>query len=126
MSVTVTRVDHVERMLFEEERIAGALLGQGKHASYTAGIVSPGEAQRHHVQSRPDDGSEIILVYRGAFRLRTGEDSRQQYDVATEGPILVICESGTPCSVENVGSEEVRFVSVFAPPFQAGEIRYLE
>lgn len=122
----VVRVNSEPFLDFSDEGITGALLGSDAHASYTLGIVPKGGRQRLHYQSRPDNGTEIIFVYEGRFNvLGVTDDLAGPFDCDVDGPVLVVCPSGQPCSLESNGSE-VRFFSVFAPPFQMGEITYIE
>jgi hypothetical protein len=111
---------------FVEERITGILLPVNVFTSASVGFVAPGVAQRHHKQHRPQDGVEIIFVYAGRFRV-VGEDGVSSvYDADEDGPVYVEVESEAPASLENTGSTNVKFFSVFAPPFAVGEHEYLE
>jgi len=125
VNVWVVNKEPVEE--FADERIRGILIGRDSHASYTVGIVPAGGSQRLHYQDRPDDGTEVIFVYQWSFRVRGVEESKTgPYDVNESGPVLVVCPSGDQCALDSVGETEVRFFSVFAPPFQIGEIHYTE
>ncbi len=120
--VELARQDLVE---FAEERISGALLGGSTpHASITMGVVPVGQSQRHHLQRRPNAGTEVILVYAGQFVVE-GAEGAAEFD-ASEQPVLVEAPSGVPCSLSNVGAVPVQFFTVFSPPFEMGEIEWLE
>ena len=124
--IRVVQIDREERLEFAEEGIEGILLGADNHASYTVGIIPPGGRQRRHIQQRPDDGTEIIFFFAGRFAIEADGTEPEPYDVSDDGPVLVVCQSGTAMSVVNAGAEPVRFFSVFAPPFAPGEITYLD
>lgn len=109
---------------FEEENISGILLPATRHTSASIAIVSPGEAQTAHVQNRPDNGAEVILVFEGTFELVSEGRVVAAQDVSTDGPVYVSIPSGSEAYFRNVGSKPLRMFSVFAPPFAAGEITY--
>jgi oxalate decarboxylase/phosphoglucose isomerase-like protein (cupin superfamily) len=122
----VIRVEAEPRMEFPEERISGALLPPTRHASATLAIIAPGASQTLHVHSRPDKGDEIIFVYRGMFKV-VGEGWPDTiYNTDAEGPVYVRVPSDVPVGIANIGDNEVFFYTVFVPPFELGEIRYLE
>lgn len=122
---TVVVVDEAERLEFAEERISGVLLPASNLSSASVGFIAPGVAQTPHFHERPSDGVEIVFVYVGAFRIIENGVASRVYDTATEGPVYVEIPSGTQASLENIGTGEVRFFSVFAPPFAPGEIHYV-
>ncbi|TDB80747.1 hypothetical protein E1264_33710 [Actinomadura sp. KC216] len=112
---------------FTDERIEARLFPVAKFCDAAMGIVRAGVAQRHHVHDRPDKGDEVIFVYGGRFRVRGDfPGSDRVFDVSTEGPVYISVPAGMACSLENLGTEPVRFFSVFSPRFEPGEIRYVE
>ena len=123
--VKIMKVDKQEFMFFDEERISGTILSESEFSSSTVGVISPGESQRHHVQNRPNNGVEIIFIYQGAFVVRTN-NANIEHNAEENGPLYVEVPSGEPASIKNMGSNEVKFFTVFAPPFKMGEIKYLE
>jgi oxalate decarboxylase/phosphoglucose isomerase-like protein (cupin superfamily) len=122
----VVQVDAQPCMEFSEERISGLLLPSTERASATIAVVAPGVSQTLHVHSRPDNGDEIILVYRGRFKVNGDSWSDATYDTDVDGPVYIRVPSGVPAGIANVGDREVCFFTVFVPPFAMGELRYLE
>lgn len=122
----VIRVEAEPRMEFPEERIAGALLSVTPRASATVAYVAPGVAQTLHVHSRPDNGDELIFIYRGRFQMRGDDWPDTIYDTDADGPVYLQIPSGAVASISNIGDNEVRFFTVFTPPFAQGELEYLE
>ncbi len=123
--VKIMAVDKQEVIFFDDERISGIILSENKFSSSTVGVISPGESQRHHLQNRPDNGVEIIFIYQGIFAVKTNS-ANVEHDAEENGPLYVEVPSGEPTSIKNMGSNEVKFFTVFSPPFKMGEIKYLE
>jgi mannose-6-phosphate isomerase-like protein (cupin superfamily) len=122
----IVQVDNEPRMDFPEERISGVLLPSTRHASATIAIVKPGTSQTLHVHTRPNGGDEIIFVYRGSFAVRGDGWSGQIFDTGADGPVYLRVPSGVPVAIENKGQTQVCFYTVFVPPFEMGEMQYLE
>jgi hypothetical protein len=122
----VIRVDRQERMEFPDERISGILLSATPRASATVAFIAPGISQTMHVHTRPDNGDEIIFVYRGAFKIAGDGWPDESYDTDADGPVYLQVPTGVPASIVNVGTSEVAFYTLFVPPFSPGEIEYLE
>lgn len=123
--VSMTMLRQVPVQSFAEENILGAILGGTPHTTATFGIVRPGTMQTPHVQRRPDNGDELILVFEGKFRIVSGNDRTAAHDTAAQGAVYLSIEAGSVASIENVGDSDVVFFSVFSPPFVLGEIEYL-
>lgn len=123
--VSVIPVHDVPLTRSDEENIAVAILPDTPFTSAAVGYVSPGAVQTPHYHDRPDDGDEIIYLYRGTFRLITDGRRSEPHDTARTGPVYVAVKAGTVASIENCGTEDVAFFAVFAPMFRPGEIRYV-
>ncbi len=122
-ALEVVQIEKAAFSYFADERIFGAILPTTRFTSASIGMLEPGVAQTPHQQQRPCDGVEIMFVYEGQFELVL-QDSTQSFDVRQDGPIFIQVPSGVPASLNNIGSSPVRFFSVFAPPFEPGEIVY--
>lgn len=122
----VVRLNDVDLQEFADENILGALLPATQHFSAAVGVVRPRESQRHHRQNRPEAGDELIIVLSGRFEVRTEAGNSGPHDADADGPVFIHVPSGVPASLVNIGDSEVRFLGVFAPPFQLGEIEYLD
>lgn len=123
--IEIVVINELDFLRFEEENISGVLLPSSNFTSTSAGIVMPGEAQASHYQERPGNGTEIILVYEGHFEVVGAAGTMTVHDCATKGPLFIQVASKAVASLRNVGNIPVRFFSVFAPPFEPGEIKYL-
>lgn len=123
--LTIIRVHAVATREFAEEKITGILLPETTFSSASIGFVPPFGEQSPHYQNRPEGGDEIIFVYEGRFSVVSGNQRTDVIDTKQDGPIYILVRSGTPASLENRGSETVRFFSVFAPPFAIGETHFL-
>lgn len=127
--ITVIPSNAAEVLDFAEENITGILLSNNRFGSSTVAFVAPQQKQTLHVHARPDNGVEVIYIYEGVFRLATGDHAEhlsRVYDTAVDGPVHLEVASGTPARIENCGDTRVAFFTVFTPPFEMGEIRYLE
>jgi hypothetical protein len=111
---------------FVEERITGVLLPETRFASASVNFVPVNGAQTPHYQNRPQNGDEIVFVYSGKFCIVSADWRSEVFDTNQVGPVYFLVRSGTPASVENCGTEIVRFYSVFAPPFAEGEVNFLQ
>src|SRR6266851_8315257 len=120
--IQIVAVHALPTQEFAEERITGALLPQTRFASASINFVPVNGAQTPHYQDRPQGGDEIVFVYYGKFRIVSGEWRSEVFDTKQIGPIYFLVRSGTPATVENCGTDIVRFYSVFAPPFAEGEV----
>lgn len=123
--ITYVEVDKQTFQWFAEEHIKGLLLPTSGFTSASVGDVAAKEEQTPHRHHRPKDGDELIFVYEGLFELVT-ETAKTRFDVDRDGPVFISVPSGMQASINNLGTKRVRFFSVFAPPFQVGEINYLK
>lgn len=127
--ITVIPLNDAEVLEFAEENISGILLSNNQFGSSTVAFVAPGQKQTLHVHTRPHNGVEVIYIYEGVFRLATGDHGERLsrvYDTAVDGPVYLEVASGIPAGIENCGDTRVTFFTVFNPPFEIGEIKYLE
>lgn len=122
--LTILSVNAQPRARFEPENILGVILLDSPLSSASVGYVEPGMAQARHFHLRPDRGEELIFVDQGHFRLVTS-NGPHEFNVEENGPVFIRVPSGTEASIENVGANQVRFLSVFVPPFAPGEIQFL-
>ena len=109
-----------------EENIQGIFLPRTNYHSASVGIVKPHEIQKKHFHKRPGDGYEIIFIYEGKCILRGKEASSAEYDIDSNGPVLVYVHTNTNAYIENTGDSEVRFFTVFAPGLEFSELNFLE
>jgi hypothetical protein len=123
--ITYVEVNKQRFTRFPEERISGLILPSTDFSSASVGDVAPKVAQAPHFHRRPQNGDEIIFVYKGYFELVT-ESGIKRFNVDRDGPVFIQVPSGLQASIKNVGSSSVRFFSVFAPPFKVGEINYIK
>jgi hypothetical protein len=124
--IQIVSVHAVPTREFSEEKITGALLPETKFASASINFVPVNGAQTPHYQDRPLKGDEIVFVYAGTFRIVSGDRRSRVFNADQQGPVYFLVRSGTPATVENCGHDIVKFFSVFAPPFQEGEVHFLD
>ncbi|SRR6266496_983473 len=117
-------IEKEPRSYLEEEQISGIFLPGSVFASASVGILEPGVTQTCHCHKRPQEGIEIIFVYEGTFSLMTEDKVLESFDVRQNGPIYIQVSSGQHAHLKNTGKEQVKFFSVFTPPFEAGEIHF--
>ncbi len=124
--INIVRTSEIELQEFSDENILGALLPATKHFSASYGVVRPNESQRHHVQSRPGKGDELIIVVSGMFKIRTANEYEGPFDADKDGAVFIHVPSDVPASLVNIGNSDLKFFGVFTPPFELGEINYID
>lgn len=119
-------INEQKRTRIEAENIGGIFLPTSQHASSAVGIIDPHATQVMHIHNRPESGDEIVFVYAGHVELIVAGESMGHWDIAMSGPVYMRIPSGTVAQLRNRGSEPAYFFSVFAPPFELNELRFLD
>lgn len=121
--IKVIKVDEEPIKYFSEESLFGAILPSTAFSSASIGIIEPGNAQTLHYHIRPQAGVEIIFIHQGNFVLTT-EGKEESFDTTQVGPIYIQVPSGIQASIKNTGKKQVKFFSIFTPPFESGEVHF--
>lgn len=109
-----------------EENIKGIFLPKTNFTSSSVGIIEPNETQKKHYHNRPLDGYEIIFIYSGKVVFVSEKEESPVYNVDKNGPIFACVSSQTIAYLKNVGNNEVRFFTVFAPGLNLDELVFFD
>lgn len=106
-------VDHIEQATKHNETFRTALF-TGKHAQLTVMSLAPGEEIGNEVHEHND---QMIRVEQGAAKVTLGPD---EHTVAEEHELAAgwaaIVPAGTWHNVINLGDDELKLSSLYAPP----------
>lgn len=108
-----------------EENIMGIFLPRTGFSSASVGIIKPNNCQKKHFHDRVNNGYEHIFVYSGKFVLM-GWNEQIIFDADNNGPVFITVPSKTIAYIKNVGNNEVRFFSVFAPGLDVNELHFID
>ena len=119
----VLRINDLSLQFFAPENLSFAELFQSSRISVALGVIQARESQTLHVHNRPDNGDEIEVIFSGSFELAGPETFT--HDADKDGPMLVSIKSGERVILKNVENRrQVRFISIFAPPFDLQEVTF--
>ena len=109
-------VDHIERLTLENQTFRTVAF-TGEHHQLTVMRIAPGEDIGQEVHPEND---QFIRIEQGEARLELGrsQDSIDEaYDVTDDWAFIV--PAGIWHNVVNIGSNELKLYSLYAPPHHA-------